>query len=164
VCAAAARVGCGGSCLLDCSPTVAGRISLCVCVALVTAGCGTTKHSRVPLPPVSAGPQHVVRAYLAALNAHDTRTARSLLTPGFAMTVETNVDSWFRNVRSITHVRVNRPTIERDGQSLRAVVGVHFVLDQYKVESMENGPTDWGYSLVRTSSKRRWLISGEGLG
>jgi hypothetical protein len=141
---------------------MAGRFGVCLLVLMLAPGCSGAGHKRVLLPPVSAGPQRVVAAYVTALSDHDLHTARALLTRAHARDVEGEEDSWFRNVRSITHLHVNRPWI--DQKSTHAVVGVRFVLDQYKVESMENGPTVWGYMLVRKSPKNRWLIEDEGLG
>jgi hypothetical protein len=140
-------------------------LRLCVCTlgVLMTTSCGGSSHKNVPLPPVGAGSGQVVAAYVAALSAHDLRTARALLTPAHARDVESAADSWFTNVRSITRLHLDRPAIE-GAPPLRAIVGVRFVLDQYRVESMENGPTDWSYMLVRKSPAQRWLIAGEGMG
>ena len=138
---------------------MAGRFCVSLLVAMLAAGCGSG-NKRVTLPPVNASPQRVVSAYIAALNAHDLRIAQALLTPAHAREVETEEDSWFRNLRSITHLQLHRPVHYRHG----VVVGAEFVLDQHKVESMENGPNIWDFTLVRSSSSQRWLIGSEGLG
>jgi hypothetical protein len=137
-----------------------------VLVVMLATGCGGGTHRSLALPPVNADPERVVTTYVAALNAHDLRTARALLTPAHERLVESGEDSWFRNVRSVTHLHVNQPSIYRPHghPPLLAIVGVRFVLDQYKVESMENGPTVWGYMLERQSPNQRWLIYDEGLG
>jgi hypothetical protein len=141
-----------------------GCVLAVVAVALLASGCGG-HHRAAQLPPVTANPQRVVTAYVNALDAHDVRTARALLTPAHARLVASEVDSWFTNVKSITHLRVSRPTIDRSAPpAMHAAVSVHFVLDQYKQESMPNGPTDWGYTLVRNGPNQRWLIDGEGMG
>ena len=132
---------------------------------MLATGCSGSRSRSVSLPPVTANPQRVVTAYVNALDAHDVRTARALLTPAHARLIASEVDSWFTDVKSIKHLRMSRPTIDRaDPRSMRAAVSVHFVLDQYKAESMPNGPTNWGYTLVRQAANQRWLIDGEGMG
>jgi hypothetical protein len=118
---------------------------------------------------VSASPQRVVAAYVAALDAHDIPTARALLTPAHARVVEGEGDSWFRNVVSITNLHMNRPYNDAYDARQRhyrfgVSIGVQFVLQQHRAMSMPNGPTVWGYILVRNSRRQRWLIADEGSG
>ena len=144
---------------------MAVRFGVCSLVVMLTTGCLGAKSGHVPVPPVTAGPKRVVTAYVAALNAHDRRTARTLLTPAHEKLVESEVDGWFTNLRSITHLHVYRPKVEHsDAWPMRAIVGTKFVLNQHKETSMPNGPTVWAYYLVRNSPKQRWLIYDEGLG
>jgi hypothetical protein len=145
-------------------------VSVLAAATLVGAvACGGGSGKRIALPPVNAGPKQIVAAYVAALNAHDVRTARALLTPTEAKLVENSPDSEFRNVRSITHLSINRPFVDRfDARSLHyrfgVGVGTSFVLDQYKVESQENGPTVLGFTLVRNRPLERWRIGDQGSG
>jgi hypothetical protein len=132
---------------------------------MLATGCGGSRHQSVALPPVNAGPKRVVTTYVAALNAHDLRTAKALLTPAHERLVESGEDSWFRNVRSITHLQVNRPALSRSRQGpLLAIVGVRFVLDQ--IQGGIDGERAYclGYMLVRHGPNQRWLIYDEGLG
>ena len=146
-------------------PRTAAGFGACVLVVVLAAGCSGSRSKSVSIPPVDASPQRVVTAYVAALNAHDVRAARALLTPAHARRVESAADSWFTDVKSITHLRLSRPTIDTSNpRSMRAVVGVRFVLDQYQQESMPNGPTVWTYTLVRHGPNHRWLIDDEGMG
>jgi len=147
---------------------VAGRLGVLILLVMLTAGCDAGD-KRAALPPVNASPQRVVAAYIAALNAHDLRTARALLTPAHERDVESEADSWFTNLRSITHLHLHRPATDTiDARSMHyrhgVVVGAEFVLDQHEVESMEDGPNAWSFTLVRNSPGQRWLIGSEGLG
>jgi hypothetical protein len=106
---------------------------------------------------------------VAAINAHNIREARALLTPAHARQVEAEADSWFRNVRSITNLHMNPPAVDRfDARRLHyrfaVVVGTRFILKQRKVESMPNGPTTWSFFLVRNRRGQAWRIGDEGTG
>jgi hypothetical protein len=101
---------------------------------------------------------------VAALNAHELSTARSLLTPPHERVVEDAPDSFFTNTKSITSLHVNRPFVIHQGLPMRVGVGVTFDLQQHNVESMPNGQTTWGYFLIRSGPNKRWLIYDEGTG
>jgi hypothetical protein len=133
------------------------------------AGCGGAAGTHVALPPVSANPQGVIAGYVAAINAHDLTTARALLTPTHAQLVEREPDGWFTNIVSVTALKINRPfndPLDARQRHYRYAVGmgVTFDLKQHQVMSMPNGPTVWGYILVRNSRTQRWLIADEGTG
>ena len=81
------------------------------------------------------------------------------------------------NVVSLTDVRITHVTalpvgpeltLELDGipagYTEAAVVSVTFNLHQKRQISMTDGPTVWGYTVVRRNSASRWLIAGEGVG
>ena len=118
--------------------------------------------------PVTATPEQVVRAYVDALNTKDVATARHMLTARRASVVAGDADSWFTNVESITDVRVGTARPEplqgtaAQGYRHAIFVSVDFTLQQKHEYSMPNGPTVWGYVLVRNSAKERWLIVDEG--
>lgn len=144
---------------------------------VLIAGCASQSRvagsSPISIAQASAGqpsPQQVVSAYIAALNAHDVARAKTYLTSQHAAEVAGEVDSWFSNVRSITDVVVG-PDSPRDaaggpeaGYTQIVQVGVRFTLEQYHAESMQNGPNDWSYILVRSSDQYPWLIADEGMG
>jgi hypothetical protein len=114
--------------------------------------------------------QHVVSAYLAALDAHDIARAKTYLTPAHAAEVAGETDSWFINTKSITNIVIGcdtpRDAVGGPASSYSQVVqvGVQFTLEQYHAESMSNGPNDWSYILVRNSDRDPWLIEDEGMG
>lgn len=137
-------------------------------VAVATAGCGATSR-RVALPPVSASPQRVVAAWVAAINAHDTETARALMTPAYAKLSDRAPDSWFTNVESMTHLRVNKPFADVSSAGTLQYryaldMGAEFVLKQHSVLSMPNGRTTWGFIVVRNNRQQPWRIGEEGTG
>ena len=118
--------------------------------------------------PATATPEQVVIAYLDALNQKDADTAEHMLTARRASVLAGDSDSWFTNVRSITGVHVGTPRPEplqgsaAQGYRHAMFVPVDFTLQQKHEYSMPNGPTVWGYVLVRNSVKDRWLIVDEG--
>lgn len=119
--------------------------------------------------PATASPEQVVRLYLDALSVKDVDTAAHLLTPQRARDLSGAADSWFTNINSLTDVRVGTARPEPlQGTAARGYhhatfVPVDFTLQQKHEYSMPNGPTAWGYVLVRNSAKERWLIVDEGV-
>ncbi|MDX6204448.1 MAG: hypothetical protein QOF39_505 [Frankiales bacterium] len=141
------------------------------CASGTPAPTGSAAPGTVTSPAGGASPQDVVRAYLAALNAHDVATATRLLTAEHAHLVASEVDSWFTNVRSITAVEVGYSVPESGagsgslgaGYAHVVRVGATFNLHQKDASSMQNGRTDWGYLLVRNADTQPWLIADEGM-
>ena len=130
------------------------------------------------LPPPSSPPDVTVNLYLEALNGHNTALAEQLLEPARRTVVEQLVDSMLTNVVSLTDVRITHVTmlpVDREAHLATgmasppatprpAVVSVTFNLHQKRQISMTDGPTVWGYTVVRRNSASRWLIAGEGVG
>lgn len=122
----------------------------------------------MPLP--EAPPTTVVRSYLSALNAHDVATAKALLQPHWRAIVTGEDDSPLTNIRNITNVRVGTPqpelpTLRGPYKRWETVyVPVRFDLQQYRVVSMRNGRTSWGYVVGRPDSVSPWRIVNEGVG
>lgn len=139
---------------------------LAALTSLAAVACGGDPSGKVALPPADASAGEVVRAYVDAIIADDLETARQLLTPAHASSVE---ETWFNDVESISDLRVDRPFREKPRWSGRDVtsqvvhVPVEFTLEGGDV-SLEEGPMDWGYLLVRESHSDRWLIFDEGTG
>lgn len=129
---------------------------------VAVAGCG---HRRVAMPPTHAGPKTVVFTFLDALSAHDTATARRMLTPREATRMGSFADSWLTNVKSIRGIVVKEPVPDRSPDYAQAVrVPVEFELHQRESMSMPDGHTVWAYLVVRNSDAERWLIDEEGVG
>lgn len=121
----------------------------------------------VAAPRDDASPQDVVRAFVADVNAHDERAAKRLLTPGLRSAYSDGADD-LDNVVSMTDLVVTPPTVDGDGRpltadSLTVHVPVSFILRQQQVVSMEDGPTDWGYLLVRERVGAPWRIYDQGV-
>jgi hypothetical protein len=137
---------------------------------LTLTACTSTPAQHVALPPADASPQDVVRAYVAALNAHDLDTAKRMLTARRAAVVASTQDGWFTNLVSITDLTVADPVpraaADLSRQDYREVtyLPVEFTLRQRHAESMPDGHTGWGFTLVRNSDTERWLIDDEGVG
>ncbi|MBG0827537.1 hypothetical protein HS041_07145 [Planomonospora sp. ID67723] len=131
---------------------------------MAVAGCQDADDG--PVLPVGASPQAVVSAYIDAINAHDSAAGRKLSTPSFAERQESLFDD-----AKFSHVRIGAPRPERDyaapddGSYREAVyVPVEFVLRHSDEGSMPNGPTVWGYTLVRADAGRPWRIIDNGVG
>jgi hypothetical protein len=154
------------------TPTTAAR-----CPAAGPTVCKRSAPSSI-LPPASSPPEVTVNLYLAALNSHNTALAEQLLEPARRAAVEQGVDSMLTNVVSLTDIRITHVTMlpigpgsppsNRDGvpagYTQAAVVSVTFNLHQKHQISMTDGPTVWGYTVVRRNSASRWLIAAEGVG
>jgi hypothetical protein len=147
------------------------RRPLLAALALLTlTACTSTPPQHVAVPPADASAQDVVRAYVAAVNAHDLDTAKRLLTPRWAATVAKQNDGWFTNLVSITDLTVADPMPQAAADSSRldyrdvTYVPVEFTLRQRNQDSMPDGHTVWGFTLARNSATERWLIDNEGVG
>lgn len=123
----------------------------------------------VAVPADDASPEQVVTAYLAALDGHDCDTAEALVTSDASF----GAASWCHDVAHLTDVEVRERTTEDPALSGRpapeevADVSVSFDLDWRPFHddvSMEEGPTAWGYLLVRETPDAPWRIFDEGLG
>ena len=132
-----------------------------VAVVVAVAGGGwwweNTPKYDVPVPPASAGPGDVVRAYMRALDAHDASTARALSTSGHRSVTAT----WLSDTSGMKALKVSAPITEAGDVQ----VPVTFDLRQHwwtDDASMRPGHHDWSYLLVRRSG--RWLIQDEGTG
>ena len=79
------------------------------------------------------------------------------------------MDSPLTNWLSVADVRVGTP---RRGEAVGSArrhrwvryVPVTFVLHQRREVSMRDGPTTWGYVLVRDAASDPWLIDDQGTG
>jgi hypothetical protein len=108
-------------------------------------------------------PEDVVRGYIAALQTHDAAAARALTT------APDKDDAWTADPPTISHVKIWDAVAE--GTSGSAAQGHGQAVDvavTFDVEggdaSMEDGPTAWGYLLVRDSAADGWKIADQGVG
>ena len=136
--------------------------SLVVLVGTVSAGVWLTgrQTAHVALPPDTASPRTVVAAYLRALDAHDCRTAVQLRSP--------RGDSrqlgrlWCRDVQHLRHVRIEQRA-EIQGRMSGVAVSFDLAWRPFHDDgSMDEGPTQWGYELLRASRSAPWRITDEG--
>ncbi|WP_067485179.1 DUF4829 domain-containing protein [Actinomadura hibisca] len=149
---------------------VRGGVPLLLSASLL-AGCGGDGQTHVKLPPAGAPPQEVVTAYVAAINAHDKKTGRALSTAHFGKLETTEVADSLFNDAKLSDLKVSAPIPEQgyespDGKQYAQVVKVPVTFDlKQKTEvSMPNGPTAWGYLLVRESLTGPWRINDHGNG
>ncbi len=123
----------------------------------------------VDMPNDNATPAQVVDAYVAAMDAHDCDTAIALRTKES----RDRAADWCRKVSSMTDAQVLEHYSElpeyTGHEALDEVVGVPVTFDLgwrmfHNDGSMDEGHTNWSYSLVRSSPTSAWRIFGEGNG
>ncbi|MEO7556312.1 MAG: hypothetical protein ABIV94_06870 [Acidimicrobiales bacterium] len=144
------------------------RAGSCLLLGVLLA-CGCTSSGAGPEAVLSpdAPPTAVVQAYIDAINSDDIATARTFLSPEHAALVDSQQDSWFRNIVSITDVQLTArpaaaPFPANAAYEETASVEAHFVLKQKHVGSMNDGSNYWGSWWVATpaptgsSSTREW--------
>jgi len=144
---------------------VIGLATVAASLAAVLAGCtlGTTRH--IAAPAADAPPAAVVRAYVAALNAHDAQAVHRL---------SSSVESvaWLDDVDHIGNLQVTGVHVEKPqwsgqpaGTEVRNIA-VRFDVDWglFSDGSMDDGSTTWGYLLKRDPTSGRWTIFDEGTG
>ncbi|MFC4535627.1 hypothetical protein [Sphaerisporangium dianthi] len=148
-----------------------------ICVALVfgamltlPAGCSSCRLPAGPpitVPPVNATPEAVVKAYLAAVIARDTKAARTLTTPKYWEVTASSPDGGLNNWITIQDVDTGAPIPDTyEAESYRQVnrVYVDFTLRQCEEMTWQNGRIVWSYLLVRNADAERWRIASGGLG
>lgn len=122
----------------------------------------------VAAPSLDASPEQVTSTYLDALNAHDCDTVEALATAD-----HDSARSWCRNVSGLTRIRIGEHVVEppeHSGHSAsQEVVAVPVTFDlnwrPFRSDgSMPEGPTTWGYLLVRDSEHPSWRIFDQGVG
>ncbi|WP_062387491.1 DUF4829 domain-containing protein [Demequina iriomotensis] len=145
---------------------VAGT-ALVAATALAVLPPWQTAEVAVPADDAEAGA--VVRAYVAALDAHDCATAEALSAPDA-------VDAtarWCGRVAHLDGVDVADAVVEDPAWSGRpatvevVMVPVTFDLDWrlgHGDVSMPEGRTVWGYVLVREDPADPWRIADQGVG
>lgn len=128
-------------------------------------GIGVLQKRHVAVPPAPATPRQVVAAFTEALDAHDCATARRLSVD------PSSADKWCHDVLALRHVRVQDPVPEPQwaGHQGQQVMNVPVTFDLrwrlfHDDGSMPQGPTLWGYLLVRDSAGHPWRIADQGTG
>lgn len=117
----------------------------------------STPRYDVPVPSASASPGDVVGAYMRALDAHDSGTARALSTSNHRTTAAT----WLADTSGLQVLGVSAPIDEGSEVEVKVTFDLHqhWWTDD---PSMGPGRHAWGYRLVRQQG--RWLIQDEGMG
>jgi hypothetical protein len=115
----------------------------------------------VPVPPPTAAPGKVGRAYLRALDAHDSATAYALSAPDFRGTTA----GWLSSTASITAIWIGKVQYHPKsplGQRYEVPVAFRYAAHWWKQDpSFPDGNEQWGYQLVYTHG--RFLIDDDGV-
>ena len=145
--------------------SVAAAIPLAITVALV-GWFGTNPTRHVSLPPASASPEQVVKAYLDAASAHDVTTMNALILGDHMFPASRFEPTWL-----VSRVKTNAPTrddaLVSTWASWRQVVYVDFTMHVIKGHDLnfpDNTDTYWGYVLARQSERDPWRIIEQGVG
>jgi hypothetical protein len=134
----------------------------------VTASALEQGATPAPLSATAAlAAQALVRDYVAAVNRHDQPAVFALMTAEHAQVVRSASDG-LANVVSITDLALQTPRPSGGpgtgaaGYREAVFVPVTFTLHQHQAMSMPDGPTVWGYLLVRNNDTDPWRITDEG--
>ena len=116
----------------------------------------------VALPPPTASQREVVRAYLDALDAHDTATALALSAPSMRGTTQ----MWLASTAGISKVRIGALAYyaqEPPGQQYSVPTDFVYSSHWWKNDpSFGDGEHYWEYWLTKVNG--RWLIDDDGTG
>ncbi len=110
----------------------------------------------------STSPEDVVRGYLGALQERDESAATSLTTQPYS-----GRDGWAADPPIIEDVEVSAAVAHSttgtaaEGHAQAVFVPVSFEL-RGGDETVPDGPTSWGYVLVRDSESEAWRIADAG--
>ena len=140
-------------------------VALLLAVAAGAVWWGTSPRPEVPVPPRTADPQQVVRAYLAASNAHDVDTMNALTDGERGRRVGRFDPTWtFRDLE--VGAPVPDPWIGAANTTYAEVVHVDVQLQIIKGHDL-NFPDDtdsyWGYMLGRRTPSHPWRIVDQGV-
>lgn len=117
------------------------------------------------MPPASASPEAVVRAYLAASTSHDVDTMNALVEGDHIGRVSRFDATW--TVRDVVaSVPVPDPWIGDKHTTYPEVVHVDVDLHMIKAHSLnfsDDTDTYWGYILGRRSPTAPWRIIDQGV-
>jgi hypothetical protein len=148
--------------------SIARRAALVAGLALAVAAsaCGEDA-TPVALPPAGAPPAEVARAYVQALDREDTAALRGLSTPHFA----DQAIGWLDNLEGVRLIRAEGVVRDLGGigsaRRHREVIYLPVELDLDFVDPTRSnfpadGPTHWGYVLVRDAPGEAWRVDDEG--
>lgn len=121
---------------------------------------------RVAMPPLDAGPEQVVRAYLEAEQAHDCQTSQSLRTA----TMQPPMEPGKCHFLNLTEFRIIRSRPDRSGRYQHE----HPQHDRIYVElvvgrgaedhGFHRGVNPWSFYLERGARGAPWRIFAQGMG
>ncbi|WP_433348474.1 hypothetical protein ACQP25_33880 [Microtetraspora malaysiensis] len=133
--------------------------------ALAGCWCGQVVRREVPVPPASASPEEVVRAYIDALLGKDAKTVRAVMVP------ETDYDNEFNNPIGAFRNWISASDITIDksytsnlcpaGEKCRSMV---VTMELCEVDSGSYPDGDFAQSFGVQYVKDRWLVTGFGSG
>ena len=144
------------------------RATLAVVLALVAgaSACGEMT-TPVAIPPAGSTPEAVAGAYVQALDHADRNALRGLSTPHFV----DQAIGWLDNLEGVRLIHTERVVRDLGGigsaRRHREVIYVPVELDLDLVDPgrsgfAEDGPTHWGFVLVRNAPNEAWRVDDEG--
>lgn len=112
------------------------------------------------LPPPNASARQVVRAYLRALDAHDSATADALSAPS----ERGATGQWLSSTASITRIQIGSLQHVTSGPAgpQYMIFATFWYASHWWAQdpSFLDGRHTWGYALIRDHG--RWQISADG--
>ncbi|WP_433412159.1 hypothetical protein ACQP1V_24750 [Microtetraspora malaysiensis] len=145
------------------------RALLVLALIPVLAGCwcGQVVKREVPVPPASASPEEVVRAYIDALLGKDAETVRAVMVP------ETDFDNEFNNPIGAFRNWISASDITIDesytsnlcpGPAGEKCRDMNVTMELCEVDSGSYPDGDFAQSFGVRYVKDRWLVTGFGSG
>lgn len=136
-------------------PVAVSAVVASLALALALSAC-----TKVDVPPASASPVQVVRAYLDAIQSGNCTVLSELATRNQAER------AWCGKGLTISHITISDPVPDPGSIASREFEQAVYVPVRLDVEggadSVASGMRDWGYVLVRDATVQQWRIADEG--
>ncbi|WP_327044839.1 hypothetical protein OG320_24275 [Microbispora sp. NBC_01189] len=144
------------------------RPALLVLVLIpVLAGCwcGQVVRREVPVPPASARPEEVVRAYIDALLGKDAETVRAVMVPETDFDDEfNNPNGAFRDWISASDITIDEPYTPNLCPAEEKCRRMIVTMELCEVNSGSYPDGDFAQGFEVRYVKDRWLVTGFGSG
>lgn len=151
------------------------RIVVLIVFLAILAGAGgfvwnwARPKDQVPIPPQSATPATVVKAYVAAVNARDFDTSNALLVTKRHLPVYNRFERTptMKHLQVLSEVNVREGTDSYDKEAALAwkeATWVDVTFDYKGTDgSIKPGPVKWRYLVVRDRASDPWRIRDWGV-
>lgn len=149
--------------MMKLTPSLAAAVVLSTAALTACGGpAGDTRSTEADSVSASTSPEDVVRSYLGALQDDDESAAVALTTALYS-----ERDSWAGAPPTIEDVEVSEAMSDPSGQAATGFAQSVYVPVKFTLhgagETMPDGPTTWGYRVVRDTDSEAWKIADAGM-